>query len=151
MQRWIVIALVGAILVGLGGGFALWNYRQNRPDRVWVRQPLNPELPVADRDRLAAEVKAKILEGTAIPDMVRDVGLAVKLDLPSDAAAETEARNRLFVEIGEFEGPSGTIPLLNVGFTCQRKTHNAMADASMRVMKDVWKMLGIKEPEAPAF
>lgn len=147
MQRWIVIAVVGALLFGLGGGFALWTYYQNRPKVVWVPLALNEELPVEKREELAVEIKAKILEGSTIPDAVRDTGLTSKLNFSSAAEAEAEVRKRLFVKVGEAETPAGRVPSINVGLDCQRKSFDAMGQVAMRIMKDVWKMLGIKEPE----
>ena len=147
MQRWIVIAVVGALLFGLGGGFALWTYRQNRPQQVWVPLALNEELPEEKREELAAQIKEKILEGNIIKDAVKETGLTNKLKLSSDAEAEAEVRKRLFVKVGEADSPMGTVPAIHVGVNCQKKSFEAMGAVAMRIMKDVWKMLGIKEPE----
>ena len=148
MQRWIVIAVVGALLFGLGGGFALWTYRQNRPQQVWVPLALNEELPAEKREELAAQIKEKLLEGTIIGDAVKETGLTNKLKLSSDAEAEAEARKRLFVVVGETSTETaGPVPSINIGFHCQRKSYFAMGDMAKRIMQDVWKMLGIKAPE----
>lgn len=155
MQRWIVIAVVGAILFGLGGGYALWTYRQNRPQKVWVPLALNENLPEEKREQLAVEIKTKLLEGTSIRDAVKETGLAARLGFSSDEAAEADVRKRLFVEVGEADVPSdGTtapkrVPSLNIGLNAQRKSFQPMSEVSMRIMKDVWKMLGIKEPSGP--
>ncbi len=149
MQRWMLVALVGVLLLGVGGGFALWTYRQNKADRIWVPLALNAELPADKRAQLATEIKTKLLEGTIIADAVKDVGLAGKLDLPSSEAAEAEVRQRLFVEVGEAAAPTGVVvPSINVGLSCQKKTSKAMGEVAMRLMEDVWKMLGIKRPQA---
>jgi len=147
MQRWIVIAVVGALLFGLGGGFALWTYRENRPKKVWVPLALNEELPAEKREELATQIKGKLLEGTIIQDAVKETGLTNKLKLSSASEAEAEVRKRLFVEVGEAETPAGTVPSINIGLNCQRKSYDAMGAVAMRMMRDVWKMLGIKEPE----
>ncbi|WAC20311.1 hypothetical protein OVA24_02820 [Luteolibacter sp. SL250] len=154
MQRWIVIAVVGALLFGLGGGFALWNYRENRPKKVWVPLVLNEELPEEKRGELAEKIKAGLLEGSILREVVKDTGLAKKLKLPSDEAAEAEVRKRLMVEVGEADVPTETgiirkMPSINIGIHAQRKTYGPMGEVAMRIMKDVWKMLGIKEPAAP--
>lgn len=152
MQRWIVIAVVVAFLGAIAGGFGLWTYRQNRPQKVWVPLALNAELPAEKQELAAKEIKAKLLEGNIIAEVVKDVNLASKLDLPSNEAAEAEVRNRLFVELGETAGPTGaTVPSLNIGLNCQRKTFNVMGEVATRIMKDVWKILGIKEPESAPF
>jgi len=151
MQRWIVVALIGAILVGLGGGFGLWTYRQNRPSPIWVPLALNENLPEEKREELAKEIKKQLLEGTSVRDAVKDTGLARKRGFSSDSEAEAEAKKLLFVEVGETLVPSTgtTVPSINIGFKSQRKSYKPYGDVAMRIMKDVWKMLGIKAPEGP--
>jgi len=155
MQRWIVIAVVGALLFGLGGGFALWTYRENRPKKVWVPLVLNEELPEEKRVELAAQIKTKLLEGSILQDVVKDTGLARTLGA-TEAEAEAEVRKRLMVEVGEadVEVPVGSgirrsMPSINIGINAQRKTFTPMGLVAQRMMKDVYKMLGIKEPAAP--
>lgn len=154
MQRWIVIAVLGAILFGLGGGYALWTYRQNRPQPVWVPLALNESLPLEKREQLAVQIKTKLLEGTTLRDAVKETGLAARLGLPSDEAAEAEVRKRLIVEVGEADVPSAAgiapvkVPSINIGIRAQRKSFKPMSEVSMRIMRDVWKMLGIKEPSS---
>lgn len=147
MQRWIVIAVVGALLFGLGGGFALWTYRENRPKKVWVPLALNEQLPEEKREELAGQIKGKLLEGSIIQNAVKETGLTNKLKLSSDGEAEAEVRKRLFVEVGEADTPVGRVPSINIGFNCQRKSYDAMGTVAMRIMQDVWDMLGIKKPE----
>jgi hypothetical protein len=147
MQRWIVIAVVGALLFGLGGGFALWTYRENRPQKVWVPLALNEELPEEKREELATQIKGKLLEGSIIQDAVKETGLANRLKLSSAAEAEAEVRKRLFVEVGEADTPVGRVPSINIGFNCQRKSYDAMGAVATNIMEDVWDMLGIKKPE----
>jgi hypothetical protein len=154
MQRWIVIAVVGALLFGLGGGFALWTYRENRPQKVWVPLVLNEELSEEKRKELAEKIKAGLLEGSILRDVVKDTGLAEKIKLSSDEAAESEVRKRLMVEVGEADVPTEAgitrrMPSINIGIYAQRKSFGPMGEVAMRMMKDVWKMLGIKEPAAP--
>ncbi|HVJ47498.1 MAG TPA: hypothetical protein VM511_13995 [Luteolibacter sp.] len=152
MQRWIVVALIGAILFGLGGGFGLWTYRQNRPQPVWVPLALNESLPPEKREELAKEIKKQLLDGSAVSDAVKETGLARKLRVSSDAEAEADARKLLFVEVGEADVPStgAKVPSINIGFKSPRKSNKAYGEVAMRIMKDVWKMLGIKVPEGPA-
>ncbi len=154
MQRWIVIAVVGALLCGLGGGFALWTYRENRPQNVWVPLVLNEELPPEKREELAAKIKEELLQGDILREVVKDTGLAGRLKLSSDEAAEAEVRKRLMVEVGEADVPTEggitrRLPSINIGVRAQRKSFDAMGEVAKRMMKDVWKMLGIKEPAAP--
>ncbi len=148
MQRWLVIAVIGAILMGLGGGYALYTYRRNLPDKVWVPfANLNPELTQEQRENFAGQVRKRLLDGSIMTEAVKDTGLAAKLGVASDAAAEEQARKGLFVLAGEVDTPTGRLPSINVGFDCQRKTHKAMGDLAVRLMEDVWKMLGINPPD----
>jgi len=149
MQRWIVVALIGAILVGLGGGFGLWTYRQNKPSPVWVPLALNDSVPPEKREDLAKEIKKKLLEGTLMRDAVKETGLAGKRGFTSDSEAEEEAKKLLFVEVGEADNPATgqKVPSINIGFKAQRKLYKPYGEVAMRVMKEVWKMLGIKAPE----
>lgn len=151
MQRWIIVALVGAILFGLGGGYALWTYRENRPRKVWVPLALNEKFPAEKREELAGEIRNKLLDGTTLADVVKETGLTAKLGLSSDADAEAELRKRLFVEVGEADVPNSMppkrVPSVNIGINAQRKSYDAFGAVAMRLMKDVWKMLGIKEPQ----
>ena len=151
MQRWIVIAVVGAILFGLGGGYGLWTIRQNRPSPVWVPLALNESLPAEKREELAKEIQTKLLEGKALADAVKSAGLAGKLGLASDAEAEAEARKLFFVKVGEADIPNGggKVPSINIGFDSKKKNSKAFGDVAMLLMKEVWKLLGIKAPEGP--
>ncbi len=151
MQRWIVIAVLGAILVGLGGGFAVWTFRQNKDDKVWMRQPLNPDLTTERLEQVAVDVKARLLDGSAMTAIVRDTGLAGKLDLPTEDEAEMIARRALFVELDKIKTPQGEVPLLNVGYHCKVKTHKIMEEAAKRTMEEVWKMPGFKRPQQESF
>ena len=147
MKRWMVIAVVAIMLAGVGGAAALWNYRQNKPQKVWVPLALNASLTPEKREQVAAEIKAKLLEGPIILQVVKDVKLASKLGLPSDEAAEAVVRKQLFVEVGQADVPDGTkVPSVNIGVNCQRKTFAVMGEVATRMIKDVWKMLGIKDP-----
>lgn len=151
MQRWIIVALVGAILFGLGGGYALWTYRENRPRKVWVPLALNETFPAEKRDELAGEIKKKLLEDATLAEVVKDTGLTAKLGLSSDSEATEEVRKRLFVEVGEADVPNSMppkrVPSINIGLNAQRKSYDAFGEVAMRLMEDVWKMLGIKKPQ----
>ena len=137
--------------MGAGGGFALWTYRSGMPKPVWVPLPLNPALTDEQREDAAAKLKAKLLEGDTLTNVVKELGLAAKLKLPTDEAAEAEVRRLLFVKPGEADSPMGRIPSINIGFESQRKTYDAYSEASMRLMKDVSKILGLKDPASETF
>lgn len=144
--------MVAVTLLGLGGVFALWTYRQNRPQKVWVPLVIKEELPPEAREKLAKEIKVKLEEGDIIRNAVEDTDLALKIGVKSNAEAEAEVRKRLFVQVGEADLPpdasgiSKRMPSINIGINCQRKTFTPMGELAKRLMKDVWKMLGIQVP-----
>ena len=74
--------------------------------------------------------------------------MAAKRGFNSESEAEAEAKEFFFVEVGEAEVPATgqKVPSINIGFKSQRKSQKVYGDVAMRLMKDVWKMLGIKAP-----
>src|SRR5690606_16719837 len=98
MQRWIVAAVVLMLLTVGGGAFAYRHYKQNKPTRVYVPMPLNPDFPAEKREEVAAELKKRLSEPELLIQAVKDTGLAGKLKLASDEAAGDFVGKRLFVE-----------------------------------------------------
>lgn len=147
MQRWIVAAVVLILLTVGGGAFAYRHYKQNKPTRVYVPVPLNPELPSEKREEVAAELKARLSEPGLLIQAVKDTGLAGKLKLASDEAAGRFVGERLFVETGEADTPMGLkVPALHIGMTCKVKEYTPMGEVALRLMDDVWKILGVNPP-----
>jgi hypothetical protein len=69
------------------------------------------------------------------------------LNLRSDEEAAREISKRLFVKLGDVATPmGGTAPSLNVGITGKSKDAGISGEIAMRLMQDVWKILGIKPP-----
>lgn len=146
MQRWIVAGVVAMLLMGAGGFFALKAYKQSRPSPVWVPMPINPELPVAKRDEIIAELKAGLSEKERLVLVSKDVGLRAKWDLPSDEDGAAEIASRLFVREGEADTPQGKVPAIHIGIKGKRKESKVSGEIAMRLMKDVWDILGIEPP-----
>jgi hypothetical protein len=146
MQRWIIISVVAMMLVLGGGGFGYWKYRQNRPYPVWVPMPINPEFSLQQRTDTAKELRQKLGKKEILIQVSKDLGLPNKLGVASDEAAADELAKRLFVDAGQMESPKGVVYTLNIGFTGVKKDKTLTEEMSMRLMEDVWKILGIKPP-----
>jgi hypothetical protein len=147
MQRWIVFGVVAMLLVLGGGGFAYRTYKQNRPQPIWVPLPINPELPAEKRKEVAAELKKNLMKPEVLLQVSKDLGLPKILGLPTDEAAANEVAQRMFVDVGEAAAPTGgTVPSINIGIKGKRKDTEISGKIAMRLMQDVWKILGIKPP-----
>ncbi|MFT3990904.1 MAG: hypothetical protein QM680_05790 [Luteolibacter sp.] len=146
MQRWIVIGIIALALAFGGGAFGYWSYRQHRPDKVWVPLPLNPALGEDQRAKAAAELKTKLESDEILTRVCTDLSLADKWKLSSTDAAKAEVKKRLFVEIGEVALNGTTAPSANVGVTGIRKERQLLGEISTHLIKEVWKILGIKPP-----
>lgn len=152
MQRWIVLGVVAMMLVLGGGFFARRAYKQNRPQRIWVPLAINPALPVEKRDETARDLKAKLVRPEVLIPVCKELGLARKWQIHSDEDAAAELARRLFVEVGEADSPMGIkVPSINVGVTGKTKEAGLSGEIAMRMMKDVWKILGIKPPPQKEF
>lgn len=147
MQRWIVLGAVAVVLMLGGGVFAIHAYKQNRPHPVWVPLPINPELPSDKRKEIAKDLKTKLNQPEILIQVSKDLGLAKKWDMASDQAVADEIATRLFVKVGETATSMGNVPSINVGVSGKNKEKGDSEAISMRLMKDVWKILGIKPPQ----
>jgi hypothetical protein len=152
MQRWIVFGVVAMLLVLGGGAFALRVYKQNRPQPIWVPLPINAELPAEKRNEIAAELKKSLMKPEVLIQVSKDLGLAKSFGLPTDEAAANEVAQRMFVEVGEADAPTGgKVPSINIGIKGKRKDTEVSGKIAMRLMQDVWKILGIKPPPQKAY
>lgn len=136
------------MLVVGGGGFAYWTHRQNRPTPVWVPILVNRELDPAKHEEISKELKSKLTNPEFLLKVSQDLHLPTKWHLPSDQAAATEIAKRLFVRVGEADTPVGKVPSINVGLDGPKKDFALSGEITMRLMQDVWKILGIKPPPA---
>jgi hypothetical protein len=147
MQRWIVAGVVAMMLFFGGGLFAYHSYKQNRPAPVWVPLPFNPEqLPMAKRDEIIIKLKEKLSEPGLLTKVSEDVGLVKKWGLPTNEACAVELGRRLFVKAGDADTPMGKVPAILVGLTGKNKEREVSGEIAMRLMDDVWKILGVEPP-----
>lgn len=133
-------------LVFGGGLMAYRTYKQNRPAPVWVPLPINPELPVAKVDEIVGKLKTDLSDEELLRKVSQDVGLTQKWELASDEEGAREIARRLFVKSGEADSPMGKVPAIHIGVTGKRKEREVSGEVAMRLMDDVWKILGIKPP-----
>lgn len=146
MQRWIVAGVVAMLLMGGGGYAAIKIYKQNRPAPVWVPLPINPELPIDKRDEIIAKLKTELGESERLEQVSKDVGLVSKWDLPTDQDGAAEIASRLFVREGEADTPQGKVPAIHIGIKGKRKEREVSGEIAVRLMDDVWQILGIETP-----
>jgi hypothetical protein len=146
MQRWIVAGVVVMVLLFGGGGFAYWSYKQNLPSPVWVPLPMNHEVPLEQREKIAKELKEKIEVPEILNKVSKDLDLAAKWKLANADAASAELKKRLFVRAGDMDTPGGKIPSMNIGVDGPRKDSHVSQEIAMRIMEDVRKILGVKPP-----
>lgn len=132
------------MLIFGGGIYAYTSYKQGRPHPVWVPLPINPELPEEKRAEILSDLKTKLSSEDVLLQVSKDLGLPAKMELSSDAEAAAEIRKRLFVDLGEADSPLGRVPSINVGVKGKARDKEISGEIAMRLMQDVWKILGIQ-------
>lgn len=148
MQRWIAVGVLSVMLIVGCAGFAYWTHRQNRPSPMWVELPINPETTDEQRDKAMANLGAKLREKERLLKVAKDMGLAEKWKLASDAEAEAELSKRVFVKLGETAAPMGRVPALHIGVEGSLKESKLSGEIAVRLMEDVKSLLGIQKPTA---
>ena len=137
----------------LGGAYVYYKkvYQQNLPHPVWVPLPINPELPSAKVQEVIAGLKQKLSEPEILVKVSSDLGLVRKWNLPSDEICAREIKKRLFIRTGDAVTPmGGKVPAIHIGVNGIEKETGITTDLAMRLMQDVWKILGIKPPQPGA-
>ncbi|MGJ8634384.1 MAG: hypothetical protein ACSHX7_10730 [Luteolibacter sp.] len=140
------LAVVGLILAGAGGLYALKEYRDAKPGPIWAQMPLNPELPDEKREELAIQIKEGLLREGVLDEVVAEAGLTEKFGLGSDEETVKEMEKRVFVKVGTVAMPAGKVPSLNIGVEGKRGERATLEAAAMGLMKKVWVMMGL-DPE----
>ena len=141
-----------AVMLFLGGSFFAYKYyKANRPHPVWVPLPINPELESAKRDSIIKELKAKLSEKNLLVKVSQDVGLVKKWRLASYEEGAREIGSRLFVRSGDRDTPMGKVPAILIGVSGKAKESAVSGEIAMRLIEDVWKILGIKPPQRSDF
>ncbi len=152
MQRWIVPAVIAVVVLGIAGAgvvYAIWNHKQNLPTRSYIPLPLNPELSEEQREQIAAEVKKRVSEQPVLVSIARDSGLTQALEFPSDEAAADFLGERLIVEAGEVDTPTGPVATLNAGFRCKVKEFEAVGKSAARLNEEIREMFGLDKTAEP--
>lgn len=140
------MGVLAMMLFSGAGVFGYWTYRQNQPAPMWVEMPINPERTDEEREQTAKELLIRLREKQLLTKVCKDLGLAGKWEKISDAAAADELSNRLFVKIGDTAAPMGRVPAVHIGVIGKKKERVLSGQIAMRLMDDVWKILGIKPP-----
>ena len=126
--------------------YAKSEYHLRQPSRIWVPVPLRADLSIADQKKLAAQIEEKIRTEEILRAVVVDVGLQAKFKQPSEDTAVKELNRRLFVEVGTADTPKGAVPSINIGVSGIGRETGIRGEASMRIFKDVQRIIGI-DPE----
>ena len=113
---------------------------------MWVPLPINPELPAEKRDEIIAKLKQELSETAVLTKVSKDLSLPAKWDLATEELAAQEISRRLFVRAGEADTPMGKVPAIHIGVNGTRKERDLSGQIAMRLMDDVWSILGINPP-----
>lgn len=147
MQRWILwaaLGVVGLVVMFFGAKYAKREYNLRQPSRIWVPVPLRADLSMEDQKKLAEQINVKLRTDEILRAVVMDLDLREKFKQPSEDAAVKELNRRLFVEVGSADMPNGTVsPSINVGVNGIGHETKLLGEASMRIIKDVWRMVGV--------
>lgn len=147
MQRWILFSFVVITLLIVGGGFAYKNHKQNRAHPVWVPLRINPELPLEKQNEIAKALKSGLSNPEVLLKVSMDLNLPKALGLKSDEQAADVIASRLFVDVGKASSPNGIeVPAINVGVKGIEKDQEISGKIAVRLIQDVWKILGIDPP-----
>lgn len=149
MQRWIVAGVV-VVLLGIAGFFGArtaWRaYNDGKPAPVWVPLAVNPDTPIEQQDKTAKELGERLHEDEMLMELAKDLNLRKTWNLPSDEAAAKELGRRMFVRTGTMDTPKGAIPAIHIGVHGKFKEVDESKRISMRVIEEVWPLLGIEPP-----
>jgi hypothetical protein len=150
MQRWIVVVVLAVLMLLCGAGLVAYYklvHQPNLPQPIWVPMPINPELPTDKRDEIINQLKTQLSQSDRLLKVSKDVGLVAKWGLPTDEACAAELAKRMFVRAGDMDTPMGKMPSIHIGLTGKRKETEVSGQIAMRLMDDVWKILGIEPPK----
>lgn len=129
-----------------GALFAYRTYKLNGPQPVWIPLPIHRQLSDEKRDELIKNLKTKLAAPEILVKVSKDVGLMQKWHLASDEEGARVIGERLFVKAGEADTPLGKVPSINIGVNGKAKESVVSGEIMMRLINDVWKILGIDPP-----
>lgn len=146
MQRWIlwgVLGVVGLVVMFFGARYAKREYHLRQPSKIWVPVVLRADISMEEQKKLAKEIDENLRTDEILRAVVLDAGLQEKFKQPSEDAAVKELDRRLFVDVGSAETPTGPVPSINVGVAGIGHEKEILGEASLRIIRDVWTMIGI--------
>ncbi len=141
-----VLAVVGLVLLTGGGLYGYREYLRSKPAPIWVPLALRADISMEDQEKLAKEIEERLRTDEILRQIAIDVHLQEKFNQPDLDAAVKELENRLFVKVGTADTPNGSVPSINIGVKGTGGEKEVLGEAAGRLIKDVWKMLGI-DPE----
>jgi hypothetical protein len=143
MQRWIAAGLVIMVLFLGGSYYGYRTYKANRPSPMWVPLAIKPDTENAKRDAMILELKTKLSEQEVLTKVSQDLGLKEIWNLPTDDACAEALRERLFVRSGDVATKMGPMPAIHIGVNGKAKEVKLSEKIALRLMDDVWKILGV--------
>jgi hypothetical protein len=129
-----------------GARYAKREYHLRQPSRIWVPLALRADFSMEDQKKLAEEINTSLRTDEILRAVVMDLNLREKFKQPSEDAAVKELDRRLFVEVGSADTPNGSVPSINIGVSGIGHEADLLGEASMRIIREVWRMNGI-DPE----
>lgn len=126
--------------------FAYQQYKLNKPQPMWVPLPVRQDISMADQKKAAEDLKAKLCVESVFLKVSKDMGLPAKWELASDKEAAAELGKRVFVRPGDAETPMGKVPAIHIGVNGNVREGQLSGEIAMRLMEDVWKILGVNPP-----
>lgn len=149
MQRWIIAGVLALALMLGGGAFAYKTYKDykgNRPSPVWVPMRINPETPSEKQAEIVKELKMNLCTPEILARVSKEFNLRTEWKLASDEQSVDELGKRIFVRTGNRDTPMGRVPTIDVGVEGKARDRELSGKIAMRLMDDVWKILGITPP-----
>jgi hypothetical protein len=143
---WAVLGVVGLVVMFFGARYAKREYHLRQPSRIWVPLALRADFSMEDQKKLAEEINTSLRTDEILRAVVMDLNLREKFKQPSEDAAVKELDRRLFVEVGSADTPNGSVPSINIGVSGIGHEADLLGEASMRIIREVWRMNGI-DPE----
>jgi len=136
------------MMLFLGGGyFAYRTIKQNRPHPIWVPVPINSQLPIAKRDEIINAILKKLRNPDTLQKVSKDLNLTHRMNLPTDREVAEDLDKQLFVRAGDMDTPMGKVPSIHIGLKGKVKNIALTGEIAMRLMDDVWPVLGIAPPK----
>lgn len=140
---WAVLGIVGLVVLFFGARYAKREYHLRQPAKIWVPIVLRADLSMEDQKKLADQIREKLRTDEILRAVVVDAGLQKKFKQPSEDAAVKDLKRRLFVEVGSADTPMGSVPSINIGVAGIGHEGDILGEASMRIIRDVYLMIGI--------